>query len=208
MKRVLMIVLCLYAWRVAKSQSVEIGLRDNQYVHACYIDRKKWLIGYEQSLLNVKVKEQNGRIYAGYILKKGSYHAAGIAYVGTEYARRWQVSGVILNGEIFKKRIGMGGTLNANYDTYFDFQFNYDIHVQYAFWQKSKENREKQQLDFGLSFGNLPEYRNNIKNLRIGMKFASGNLWVLPEVCIPNLEKGSFDYLRMLCNFGWILNFK
>lgn len=207
MKRVLLIVLCLYAWKVVKSQSVEVGLRDNRYAHACYIDRNKWLIGYEQSLLNVKVKEQNGRIYAGYILEKGACIATGIAYVGTEYARKWQVGGAMVKGDIIKKRIGIGGTLNVNYDTYFNFQLNYDINARYALWRKDAENKNKQQLDIQISFGNLPEYRNNIKNLRIGMKFTSGNLWVLPEACIPNIEKKSFDYLRILCCFGWIINF-
>lgn len=201
-------MLCACAWIMAKGQTIGLGLRDNQYVHACYIDRHKWLIGYEQSLLNVKVKEQNGRLFAGYVYEKGAWNVAGIAYGGTEYAGNWQAGGGILKGEFIKKRIGIEATLNANYDTYFDFQMNYDVCAQYVIWKKGVEGLDKQQLDICASFGNLPEYRDNVKNLRIGMKFTSGNLWVHPKICVPNIENKSSKYLRVLCSLGWSLKIK
>lgn len=208
MKKYILMVLCACLWTIVKGQSLELGLRDNQYAHASFIGKNRWLIGYEQSLLNVKAKEQNGRLFAGYIYEKRFCSVIGIAYGGTEYAWNWQTYGAAVKAKFTKKRLGIGGALNANYDTYFDFQMNYDINARYAIWQKYMEGQGRQQLDICASFGNLPEYRKNVKNLRIGMKFTSGNLWVQPDVCIPNIEDGSSRHIRMLCSLGWNLEIK
>lgn len=208
MRKYILMALCACLCTIAKAQSLELGLRDNQYAHASFIGKNRWLIGYEQSVLNVKAKEQSGRLFVGYIYERSSWSVTGIAYGGTEYAWNWQAYGAIAKGEFTKKRLGIGGTLNANYDTYFDFQMNYDINVKYAIVQKYASEHGKQQLDVCASFGNIPEYRENVKNLRIGLKFTSGNLWVQPDVCIPNIEKGSSKHIRMLCSLGWNLEIK
>lgn len=208
MKRLLLIVFYFYAWATISGQSVGLGLRDNQYIHACYINQHKWLIGYEQSLLNVRIKEQSGRIFAGYIFEKDMWTIMGITYGGIEYAGNWQAGGAIVKGGMIKKRMSIGATFNINYDSYFDVQLNYDIDVHFAILRKITENLDKKQLDFCVSWGNLPEYRDNIKYLRVGMRFMNNNLWIQPEFCMPHILNRSSNYLRVLCSFGWIWNFK
>lgn len=208
MKRFVLTVLFACVWIMTKGQSLELGLRDNQYVHVSFMGKAQWLVGYEQSLLNVKAKEQSGRVFAGYIYEKDAWAVTGIAYGGTEYAWDWQTAGVLVKGDFVKRRVGIGVSLNANYDTYFDFQMNYDVEARYVIWQKNQKELGKQDLAICASFGNLPEYRENIKNLRVGLKFTGGNLWVQPEVCLPNIEKRNSCHIRLLCNFGWNLPFK
>ena len=68
-------ILFLFTSIKCQAQSLELGLRDNQYIHINYIGKIKnpnnnWIIGYEQSLLNVKLKEQTGRLFVGYLFTK------------------------------------------------------------------------------------------------------------------------------------------
>lgn len=135
----------------------------------------------------MKIKEQSGRLFAGYLFEDGGLTASAIAYGGTEYAANWQVAGACLNGRYDWKRLGVGVTVNPNYDTKLGFQFNYDFEASIAVWSKPIEGFGKQQLDACASFGNMPEFRDNICNLRVGIKFTSGNLWVQPEICIPGM---------------------
>ena len=157
----------------------------------------------EQSLLNVKLKEQSGRLFVGYQHMNQFWNTDISIYGGTEYTGNWQVFGAILNGSFIYKRLILAGTINPNYDSGLDFQFNYDIDAGLLLWEKN--TTYSQSIAFNLSYGNIPEFRDNVRNLRFGIKFNSGSLWILPEISIPGLKEGE-TYIRALCNFGWKLN--
>lgn len=53
-------IITLVISATVNAQSLELGLLDNQYMHVDYVDKNDWLMGYEQSLLNVAMKEQSG----------------------------------------------------------------------------------------------------------------------------------------------------
>lgn len=224
MKGLLTLVL-LGIGMITHAQSFELGLRDNQYVHVCYMNnitkdnRHEWIIGYEQSLLNVKAKEQSGKTFVGYQYSDNSWTAFGNVYYGSEYTGNWHTYGTLLHGSYQRKWLGLALELNLNKDSGLDFQCNYDVQASVAIWQREgnvqfsgrkgegKTERLSQRADINVSFGNIPEFRDNVKNLRAGIKFTNGNLWILPEVCIPGIG-GDYvgkKYIRVLCNLGWII---
>ena len=221
MKRLLTLVL-LGIGMIANAQNLELGLRDNQYVLVCYIkgNRHKWIVGYEQSLLNVAVREQSGKTFVGYHYSDNYWQAYGTVYYGSEYTGNWHTYGTLLHGGYQRKWFGLALELNMNKDSGLDFQYNYDVQASVSIWQhdgnvrfisrkcrKEKTERLSQRADICVSFGNIPEFRNNVRNLRAGIKLANGNLWVLPEICIPSIGGNNIgkDYIRVLCNLGWTI---
>lgn len=202
--RIFFLLIALISVKFVYAQSLCVGLRDNSYMQVNYIDRYKWLAGYEQSLLNVKIKEQCGRIFTGYVFEKMKWVVTGIVYWGIEYSGNWQARGVLFQNYYNQGRWGGGVTLNYNHDTYLGEQFNYNLETNFTFWRKV-EFPSVQKLDLCVLLGNIPEYRENVKRLQLGVRFTTGNLSVCPTVCIPGIDKGMGDYIRVLCNFKWRL---
>lgn len=183
------------------AQDIELGLRDNQYAHVDYVDRRGWLVGYEQSLLNVKLKTQNGRLFAGYQLSGKGWLASAVAYGGGEFSGNWKAYGADFRGVYTWKCMELGLTLNPNYDTGLDFQFNYNAMAAISVYRKEKES---QSVKLTVSYGNIPEFRDNVNNFRFGMQFINGDLWVKPELSVPKFAEDSDNtYIRVLCSFGW-----
>lgn len=60
----------------------------------------------------------------------------------------------------------------------------------------------KQRLELCASFGNIPEYRDNVKNMRVGIRFLCGNLWVKPEISVPGISDLVAKRVRVLCSMG------
>ena len=60
MKRIISLIVCGVLGLTALAQSIEVGVLGNQYIHANYMhslgskDQRSILVGYEQSILNVK----------------------------------------------------------------------------------------------------------------------------------------------------------
>lgn len=201
MKRVLLLAFIFIALRT-EAQVIELGLRDNQFARIGYITTKNYYFGVEQSLLNVKVKEQSGRLYGGYCLNKQFWNANLSIYGGTEYGGNWQIIGGYLRGGFSYNSINLIGTLNPNYDTGLEFQLNYNVAIGYRIMEKKEDGN--QSVTVNASYGNIPEFRDNVKNLRIGVKFISSNLCVQPEIAIPGINEDN-THIRVLCNFNWRL---
>lgn len=210
MKRYLTILSIFIYTLAAYSQNIEFGMRDNQYAHIDYLDKKLWFIGIEQSILNVKPQEQSGRLFGGYQYNCDIWKIIGLAYVGTEYSGRWNVVGALFNVSVDYDKMGASLSINPNKDSGLDFQMNYNIEGRYQVWNNKNEMLKDEKLDICASFGNIPEFRDNNKNLRVGLLFSSGNLWVKPTVCIPGIAEDDFGKgnVRVLFNMGWKLRFK
>ena len=125
---------------------------------------------------------------------------------------------VFLRKEHTWNRLGWYVSLNPNYDSVLDFQINYNIGASIAIWMCSdtilsihkgekRESSMKQRLELCASFGNTPEYRDNVKNMRVGVKFSCGNLWVKPEISVPGISDLVAKRVRVFCSMGWCLNF-
>lgn len=215
MRKLIFCVFAMLGGICSNAQELGLGLRDNQYFRANYIgqisnsEKHHYILGFEQSLLNVKMQEQSGRFFAGYLFENSSWTVTGIAYGGEEYAGDWYVTGAWLNAHYIWNRLELGATINPNYDSKLDFQLNCDVEAAVAVWKKTYGQIEKQRLDFCCSFGNLPEYRDNLKNLRVGLRFTNGQLWVLPEICVPGVgdKDNASNKIRVLCSMGWRLEF-
>lgn len=193
------LVIVLFSLKVY-TQSFEFGIRDSQFAKFTYVTRRNFYVGFEQSILNVKVKEQNGLLFAGYKYLKNNWKADGCIYGGTEYDGRWWSAGTFLQVDYFFKSILLSGTINYSYDSGLKHQFSYDLDVGYIVWKRS--NSSNQFAALKMSYGNIPEYRENVKYLRIGTLFRSGNLWVQPEICVPGVDN-DINKVRVLCNLGW-----
>lgn len=199
--RILAFLLTLTITTTVYAQSIEMGLRDNQYARANYHSAKGWIAGYEQSLLNARLKEQSGRLFTGYEFKRDNWKVKAVAYCGSEYTGIWQVYGAWMEGAYQLHGIYFDAIINPNYDTGFDFSFCYQAEVGVSLWKKQENN---QKVEICASYGNIPEYRKAVNNFQGGLKFTSNNLWVKPMVFIPlaNNDCGQ-TYFRVLCSFGW-----
>ncbi len=198
---IIVVLLSVIGTAAAYSQRIEVGLRDNSYLHANYRSKSGWITGYEQSLLNASVKEQNGRLFAGYVLDKEQWDISGTAYYGTEYTGNWQAYGAFVEGLYHTNHFYVDGILNPHYDTGLEFDFCYRLEAGISLWRKQENS---QRLELCASYGNVPEYRQATDNFRAGFKFTSGNLWVKPMLCVPITDNESGQkYLRVICSFGW-----
>lgn len=207
MKRYLILLTVLLYTLVAYSQNIEFGMRDNQYARIDYVDKKSWLVGFEQSILNVKAQEQSGRLFCGYQFYNNIWKIDGVAYIGTEYSGKWNVVGALFNTSVDYNKLGASLSINPNKDSGFDIQMNYNVEGSYNVWNNKNDALRYEKLDICASFGNIPEFRDNNKNLRVGLIFKSGNLWVKPTVCIPGIAEDDFGEgnVRVLFNMGWKL---
>lgn len=205
-------ILFLFTSIKCQAQSLELGLRDNQYIHINYIGKIKnpnnnWIIGYEQSLLNVKLKEQSGRLFVGYLFTKDQITFSGVVYGGSEYTSKWKIIGGNINGTYNYRYLKVAATLNPNYDSDLNFQFNYDLGLYFLVYKA--KTAINQSLYITTSIGNIPEYRQNNEKLCIGLEFISGNLWVKPLISLPDIFNHHLEkHIRVLCNLGWRINWK
>lgn len=213
MKRLSIAILTLFLFTNTFAQSIHVGLRDNQFAHVAYDSKiaksleHHVFAGYEQSILSVKVKNQSGRIFAGYRYDKSALSIGCNAYFGSEYSGNWHIYGCNIFGDYTYKRLILGAVINPNYDSKLKGQFNYKLDVGFAVWNNHcHEDNLKQKVELYASYGNMPEYRDNIKNMRVGIRFVYGNLWVKPEIDVPGIEGRSNEYLRVLCSMGWTVN--
>lgn len=188
------------------AQQLVLGLRDGQFAHVA-IDNT-WLFGYEQSLLNVKPQEENGKLFIGIHKRLNFYDVYGIAYYGSEFSRHWSVAGLLAKLQYTKEKYFCRLLINDNYDSSLHNQLNYNIKVGYVLYKENAINSNVKVL-VTTSFGNIPEYRQNLKSLRIGLLFNSGNLSVHPEISVPGIEDvGGSKHFRVLCNFDWQIDLK
>ena len=207
MRRVVTSLLCIvFPFALLDAQSLEVGLRDNQFGHAAYVSKKGLFAGYEQSMLNVKMKEQCGRLFAGYTYVNANWNIIGASYFCTEYNGSWHSYGISIQSEYRWHRLYLAGILNPNYDSGLDFDFCYQAEAGLSLWERAGSD---ERVELCASYGNVPEYRMPVENYRIGFKFSSGNLWVKPMICfpLPDQESGS-KYMRVLCSFGWMVKMK
>lgn len=209
MKRILILtVLMLTALTKVDAQRLELGLRDNQYARIGYRANAGWMAGFEQSLLNVKLKEQSGRLFAGYAYGKEDWTVGGAAYYDTEYSGNWHSYGAQAGGAYRWGIIRTEGRINPHYDSGLDFNLCYQAEMGVTVWKKNEETH-CERVELNASFGNIPEYRTAVKQLRLGMRFTSGNLQVCPMISVPDIDKeNGGKHIRVLCSFCWSVPLK
>lgn len=205
MKRLMFVVLLFGVVERSIAQDFEFGLRDSQFAKLGYVFSNSVFLGIEQSLLNVKMREQSGHLLLGYRHSYHNWNNNAYIYAGIEYGGRWHRIGAQFQSGYKLKSFILTGTINPNYDSGLDFQLNYDIDAGFIIFQKV--NNYLDNVIVGASFGNIPEFRDNIKNLRVGIKFTSARLWVHPEISLPGIDQNA-NFIRVLCNFGWKLRCK
>lgn len=205
MKRYLVSSILLFtSILLASAQQVEVGLRDNQFARADFKSSQGWLIGYEQSLLNVRVKEQSGRLFAGYVSDKKTWAIRSAGYYGSEFSGSWFTTGAIIDGTLQFPRVYFEGILNPNYDSDLGFNFCYQAEFGVGLLNTS-DGRDR--VELFASYGDIPEFRLPTQYIRTGLKFTSNNLWVKPALCFPLKDAASGQkYLRVICSFGWAFN--
>lgn len=193
----LMMCACASTQAQEREKYLEVGLRDNQFAHFNFLGESGWLVGYEQSLMNVKIKEQTGRFFVGQNKDFAHFGYTWVTYAATNLHRNYGVFGARLTTKGMYKRVWGSFTFNPNYDSGYKYQGNYQI-------EGGVQLLEDEDVQLTASYGNVPEFRNNIENFRIGLKFASEskNLWVKPEVCLPEIGEGS-EHIRVLVSMGW-----
>lgn len=201
LRKIIVYLIVIFTMNV-NAQNFEIGLRDNQYIHAAFIGKQQYLAGFEQSILNVKVKEQNGRLFAGYQHHWQKTYIMAIAYSGIEYTGKWNNLGTFINGGLNTKYCHLGGSIGFHHDSKLGNNICYNLEVCGTIYTLNKTEDIQKRLEVVTSVGNFPEYRETTMNLRAGLKFTYGDLWVKPVICIPRIDK-QFNRVRVLCSMGW-----
>lgn len=206
MKRIVFSFLLLFYSTCLFCQEIYLGLRDNNYTQIHFKSNKNIIVGYEQSILSVDFKEQNGCLYTGYNRRFNNLAVNGLLYYKTEYSQRWNTYGVLISSIWDYNKFGISLSINPNRDSGLGFQFNYNIDAFYELWKKKRSDNET--IDLSISYGNLPEFRDNNKNVRVGLKFTNGNLWVKPQICMPEISSSNYKYqqVRVLCSLGYMIN--
>ena len=156
------------------------------------------------------MQEQSGRLFGGFIFQKREW---AIISTSVQNMLGIGICMVFLRKEHTWNRLGWDVSLNPNYDSALDFQINYKIGASIAIWMcggtflsirkgEKRESLMKQRLELCASFGNIPEYRDNVKNMRVGIRFLCGNLWVKPEISVPGISDLVAKRVRVLCSMG------
>ncbi len=189
---------------LTSAQQIEVGLRDNQFARASYKSTQGWLVGYEQSLLNVRLKEQSARLFAGYVFDKKTWALRSAAYYGSEFSGSWHTTGAIIDGTLRLPGVYFEGILNPNYDSGLGFTFCYQAEVGVGLLNSSDGHNR---VDLCASYGDIPEFRLPTQYIRAGLKFSVNNLWVKPTLCFPLKDTANGQkYLRVICSFGWSID--
>lgn len=180
----------------AQQQELQLGLRDTYFGRIGWKSPQGFIVGGEMSLFNSAEQNQIGRLYVGfekqinealYLLAEGSF--------AMNFENRYQQTGLKLYGRRDWRWLGVAMSFYPNYDTQLKMQWDGEIEAS---------GHILNDLDVCVSYGNLPEYREDLKYIRFGLLFKAKNLWVKPMVNMPDMNN---EHMRIIVSLGWKFKF-
>lgn len=191
-RHILITILFLICIASMRAQELQVGLRDTYFVRLGWKSAKGLIAGGEMSLFNSAERNQIGRLYAGYEHNWETGWKLLTAVNGAvNFENRYQQYGVLAHGIKSWKWIDVSASFYPNYDTQLKMQWDGEIEVA---------GHILEDADICVAYGNIPEYREDIEYLRLGLWFHTKNLWVKPMINLPAMNH---DHLRVIVSLGW-----
>lgn len=195
-RKSILIILSLFFLSMSASaqQELRLGLRDTYFARLSWKSSIGYILGGEMSLFNSSETNQIGRIYVGFEKNfSENWDFSSEAAFSMNFDNRYKQTSIKVRSQKDWKWIGVALCCYPNYDTQLKMQWDGEIEAL---------GHILNDLDLCVSFGNIPEYREDIKYFRFGILFKSDNLWVKPLV---NLPDNNIEHMRIIVSLGWRL---
>lgn len=179
------------------SQSILLGVRDNQFAQIGYTQRG-WSLMLEQTFFVSKFSNQSLNGYLQYQGKASRLAYSCNIYMGMHYNNLYKSCGCLCElGFPLLPWLDINGGIRPHYDT----SYGYET----AFMGGIKLKLHK---DVGavLKYTNYPEYRLCEDRINAGLIFGVHNLQAKPEISIP--MDGNKEYIRFLVSIKYCLELK
>lgn len=192
MKKVVVIFFIVFGFFKTFSQDVEIGIRQNQYFKVELFLKKGIHVNFENSLFLANLNEQFLRGEIGYTHRFNNWSLNASGFIGSSYKGDFQNLGMRLGSLIEKEYFSFNIAFQPFYDTGYGYTSCYGINVGILL----KENIRIEGV-----VANIPENRIPEKRFRLGVLFEVEELWVKPEISLP--QTGDLNTSRILISFGY-----
>lgn len=177
---------------------VEVGLRNNRYVHAGYLYRGHWGVEVEHSLYSETIGYQYVRIAGGYLAKVSGVYFYVAPFWGTTWNGFFWNSGAFLGARYRLpdgiRWLGVNAMVNPRYDS--------GIHYDTC-WRVGLDFFINSEISVEADYTTVPEYRVSEKLWRLGVRFTSGRLSVTPRVTMPADGRDRNTHLQTLVDFSY-----
>lgn len=195
MKRILIAVLtAAMACTAAVAQRVELGLRDTRFIYAKWNITNHFNIGLEHSVYSEKFKLQHIRLAAAYHTAIKNFNIECMPYFGTVYNGDYYDLGALLTaGYRIAGRVTLEASVNPHYDSGLEYK---------TCWRAGATCRIWRELSAVAQYSTIPEYRQSEKRVRLGLRFDTQRLWVMPLVSI-SVAGGQSKSPRIAVSMGW-----
>lgn len=191
---ILFLIICATA--NAQQHELHLGLRDTYFARLGWKMPQGFIVGGEMSMFNSAERNQIGRLYAGYEKKIAEvWNLSAESSFALNFEGRYRQAGLKLYGQRNWKWLSMALTAYPNYDSQLRMQWDGEIEAS---------GHILSDLDLCVSYGNIPEYREDLKYVRIGLLFKTNKLWVKPMVNLPDVNN---EHLRIIVSLGWKFEF-
>lgn len=177
------------------SQTIFMGVRDNQFVQLGYIDKQNWFVIAENSVFVTKMKNQSFNGYLGYKNAIFNINYMGCIYGGLHYNKLYN---------------SYGGIVELDYDTFSWLRIKGGIRPHYdsdygyrTAFLGALSFRVHEDISLQVEYSNYPEYRLCESRLKAGALFEVKRLSIKPEISVPT--EGNMENIRLLMSFGYKL---
>ncbi|MCC8038006.1 MAG: hypothetical protein LIP02_07735 [Bacteroidales bacterium] len=198
MKRFILCCALISASTLAITAQVEVGLRNNRYIHAGYLFRGHWGAEVEHSVFSETIGYQYVRIGAGYV-----NNVRGLAFtLAPFWGTTW--NGFFWNCGAFAgaryrlpqgmRWLGVNAMVNPRYDS----TIHYD-----TCWLAGLDFYVNSEICLVADYTTVPQYRVSEKLWRFGVRFTSGRLSVTPRVTMPADGRDRNTHLQTLVDFSY-----
>lgn len=195
MKRLLIAVLTAFISCAAVAAGrVELGLRDTRFIYATWNINHHFNIGLEHSVYSEKFKLQHIRIAAAYRTSIKDFSIECKPYFGTVYnGDYYDLGAQITAGYRIAGRLTLEATVNPHYDSGYEYK---------TCWRAGATCRIWRELSAVAQYSTVPEYRQSEKRVRVGLRFDTERLWIMPLLSI-SVASGQSKSPRVAVSMGW-----
>ena len=180
-----------------RSQSILLGVRDNQFAQIGYAQRG-WSLMIEQSVFVSKFSNQSVNGYLQYQDKVSRWTYSCSAYAGMHYGNMYKSCGCICElGFPLLSWLDINGGVRPHYDTDYGYETAFMGGIRLKLHQDIRAT---------LEYTNYPEYRLCEDRVNAGFVFTVHNLQAKPEISIP--VNGNREYIRFLVSLKYELELK
>ncbi len=177
---------------------VEVGLRNNRYVHASYLYKHHWGAQLEHSLLSETIGYQYVRLAVGYTTNVAGVTIQAAPFWGTTWNGFFWNCGAFLGGAYrlpeWWRWLGVNAMVNPLYDSAIHYDACFRVGLDFFI---------NSEICLVADYNTVPEYRVSEKLWRFGVRFTSGRLSVTPRVTMPADGRDRNTHLQVVMEFAY-----